>query len=139
MDVYLKGWLLHWRGGSNPSLREEGSSLRSASRRCRPLRLGMGSISHRFTMPTDHWRANLTPVGMVERRASGHSRSCHVRADLMERTAGSVLFWCQVSDRRYGPSGAPLPSLRNSCSWGLGSEFVFRHHTRYLQCSLLVI
>ncbi len=28
---------------------------------------GMGSISHRFTMPTDNWRTNLMPGGMVER------------------------------------------------------------------------
>src|SRR5713101_7066886 len=67
MDACLKAWLLHWRGGSNLSLREEGSSLRSGSRGWRPLRHGMGSISHRFTMPTDHWRTDLMLDGLVER------------------------------------------------------------------------
>jgi hypothetical protein len=33
----------------------------------RQLRHGMGSISHRFTMPTDHWRTDLMLDGMVER------------------------------------------------------------------------
>src|SRR5258708_19695328 len=67
MAVYSKAWLLHWRGGSNLSLREEDSSLRSGSTRWRPLRPGMRSISHRFTMPTDHWRTDLMLDGMVER------------------------------------------------------------------------
>src|SRR5712692_6111181 len=58
MDVYSKAWLLLWRGGSNLSLREEGLSLRSGSRRWRQLPLGMGSISHRFTTPMDRWRTD---------------------------------------------------------------------------------
>src|ERR1700694_5288528 len=67
MDVYSKAWLLLSMAGSNPSHGEEGSSLRSGSRRWRQLLHGMGSISHRFTMPTDHWRTDLMPDGMVER------------------------------------------------------------------------
>src|SRR6202163_1434803 len=70
MDVYLKAWLLLWRAASNPSLREEGSSLGSGSRRWRQSLHGMGSISHRFTMPTDHWRTDLMPDGMIERMSA---------------------------------------------------------------------
>src|SRR5216684_8760077 len=66
MAVYSKAWLLLWNTGSSLSLREEDSSLRSGSTRLRQLLHGMGSISHRFTMPTDHWRTNLMPGGMVE-------------------------------------------------------------------------
>src|ERR1700676_1287676 len=59
MDVYSKAWLLLWKAASNPSLREEGPSLRSGSRKWRPLRHGMGSISHRFTTPMDPWRTDF--------------------------------------------------------------------------------
>src|SRR5271170_1976715 len=52
MDVYSKAWLLLWNTGSSLSLREEDSSLRSVSTRWRQLLHVMGSISHRFTMPT---------------------------------------------------------------------------------------
>src|SRR6266446_4444038 len=67
MAVYSKAWLLLLNTGSSLSLREEDSSLRSGSTRLRQLLHGMGSISHRFTMPTDHWRKDLMPDGMVER------------------------------------------------------------------------
>src|SRR5713101_5557612 len=59
MDVYSKAWLLLWRGGSNPSLREEGPSLRSGSTRSRQLLHGMGSISHRFATPMDQWKTDF--------------------------------------------------------------------------------
>jgi len=59
MDVYSKAWLLLWRAGSNPSLREEGPSLRGGSRRLRQLLHGMESISHRFTTPMDQWRTDF--------------------------------------------------------------------------------
>src|SRR4029077_5959277 len=65
--VCSKAWLLLWNTGSSLSLREEDSSLGSGSTRLRQLLHGMGSISHRFTMPTDHWRTDLMPDGMVER------------------------------------------------------------------------
>src|SRR5579864_7359804 len=65
--VYSKAWLLLWNTGSSLSLREGGSSLPSGSRRWRTLLHGMGSISHRFTMPTDHWRTDLMSDGTVER------------------------------------------------------------------------
>src|SRR5216684_3531708 len=67
MDVCSKAWLLLWSAGSNPSLREGDSSLRSGSRKWRQLLHGMGSISHRFTAPMDRWRTDLMPDGMVER------------------------------------------------------------------------
>src|SRR5207249_7764829 len=67
MAVYSKAWLLLWNTGSSLSLREEDSSLRSGSTRLRQLLHGRGSISHRFTMPTDHSRTDLMPDGMVER------------------------------------------------------------------------
>src|SRR5579864_5933391 len=67
MAVYSKAWLLLWNTDSSLSLREGGSSLPSGSTRWRQLPHGMGSISHRFTMPTDHWRTDLMPDGMVER------------------------------------------------------------------------
>src|SRR6266705_1058763 len=67
MAVYSKAWLLLWNTGSSLSLRVEDSSLRSGSPRLRQLLHGMGSISHRCTMPTDHWRTDLMPDGMVER------------------------------------------------------------------------
>src|SRR2546422_2169447 len=59
MAVYSKAWLLLWNTGSSLSLREEDSSLRSGSTRLRQLLHGRGSISHRFTMPTDHSRTDL--------------------------------------------------------------------------------
>src|SRR6266850_5116149 len=59
MGVYSKASLLLWRAGSNPSLGEEDSSLRSASRRWRQLPRGMESISPRFTTPMDQWRTNF--------------------------------------------------------------------------------
>src|SRR5580704_3854450 len=67
MAVYSKAWLLLWNTGSSLSPREEDSSLKNGSMRLRQLPHGMGSISHRFTMPTDHWRTDLMPDGMVER------------------------------------------------------------------------
>src|ERR1700682_1501797 len=65
MDVYSKGWLLLSRGGSNLSLKEEDSSLRSGSRRLRQLPHGMGSILHRFTTPMDQWKWKM---GFIARR-----------------------------------------------------------------------
>src|SRR5579864_259748 len=70
MAVCSKAWLLLWNTGSSLSLREEGSSLRSGSTRWRQLPRGMGSISHPFTMPTDHWTTDLMPDGIVERLSS---------------------------------------------------------------------
>src|SRR4029077_15520414 len=67
MAAYSKAWLLLWNTGSSLSRREEDSSLRSGSTRLRQLLHGMGSVSHRFTMPTDHWRTDLMAVRMVER------------------------------------------------------------------------
>src|SRR5690349_8567089 len=58
-DVSSKAWLLLWRAGLNPSLREEEPSLRSASRRWRQLLHGTESISHRFTTPMDQWSKKL--------------------------------------------------------------------------------
>src|SRR5580693_3810311 len=57
MDACSKAWPSLWRGGSNPFLREEGSSLQSVSRRWRQLPPGMESISHRFTTPKDQWKS----------------------------------------------------------------------------------
>src|SRR5947209_7483279 len=59
MDVCSKAWLLLSRAASSPSLREEGPSLRSGSRRLRPLPRGMGSFSHRFTTPMVQSRTEL--------------------------------------------------------------------------------
>src|ERR1700722_12341338 len=58
MAVSLKAWLWPWNTGLSPSLREEDSSLRSESKRLQQWLHGMGSISHRFTMPTDPWRTD---------------------------------------------------------------------------------
>src|ERR1700680_18897 len=69
-DVCSKAWLLLWRAGSNPSLREEGPSLRSGSRRLRQLLHGMGSISHRFTTPMDQWRTDFIARRKVERMSA---------------------------------------------------------------------
>src|SRR5712671_4917488 len=59
MDVCSKVWLSLSMVGLNPSLREEGPSLGSGSRRWRQLLRGMGSISHRFTAPMDQWRTDF--------------------------------------------------------------------------------
>src|ERR1700730_268669 len=75
MDVYLKAWLLLWRGGSNLSLRAEGSSRRSGSRRSRQLLHDMGSISHRFTTPMDQWRTDFIAIRMGLRRKE-YEHSC---------------------------------------------------------------
>src|SRR6267154_5257981 len=56
MDVCSKVWLSLSMVGLNPSLREEGPSLGSGSRRWRQSLHGMGCISHRFTTPMDQWR-----------------------------------------------------------------------------------
>src|SRR6267142_4455838 len=83
MAVYSKAWLLLWNTGSSLSLREEDSSLRSGSTRLRQLLHGRGSISHRFTMPTDHWRTDLMPDGMVGRMSPWAARGCHaIKASL---------------------------------------------------------
>src|SRR5882724_6799185 len=81
MAVYSKAWPLLWNTGSSRSLREEDSSLRSGLPRLRQLLRGMGSISHRFTMPTDHWRTDLMPDGMVERMSplGGRRRQSRTR------------------------------------------------------------
>src|SRR6266849_1395537 len=94
MDVYSKAWLSLWRAGSNPSPREEGSSLRSGSRRLRPLPHGMGSISHRSTTPMDQWRTDF-----IARRKAGEDelhgrgqRSWHLGWFVSARSPSPILF-----------------------------------------------
>src|ERR1700730_10401718 len=93
MAVYSKAWLLLWNTGSSLSLWEEDSSLRSGSTRLAQLLHGMGSISHRFTMPTDHWRTDLMPDGMVERMSPWAK-------DQAELTFGTVLLVPLILDLR---------------------------------------
>src|ERR1700730_11009515 len=83
MDVCSKAWLLLLRAGSNPSLREEDSLLRSGSRRLRQLLHGTGSISHRFITRVDQWKTELLPRrnGRWGERM-GHRQSPYVRASL---------------------------------------------------------
>src|SRR5580692_302686 len=63
MDVCWKAWHLRWSGGSSPSPREEGSSLRSGLRRSKQSRRDMESISRRCTTPKVQW--NLCCLGKV--------------------------------------------------------------------------
>src|SRR5690349_3423264 len=56
MDVCSKVWRWLWKAGSNRSLRDEGPSLPSGSRRWRQLLQSMESISRRFTTPMDQYK-----------------------------------------------------------------------------------
>src|SRR3982074_3531845 len=102
MAVYSKAWLLLWNTGSSLSLREEDSSLRGGSTRLRQLLHGMGSISHRFTMPTDHWRTDLMPDGMVERMSPWAK-------DQVELS--NLLFEIGLGGLSVGPAGTVDPAM----------------------------
>src|SRR5271165_914682 len=70
MDVCSKAWLWPLKADSNPSLGEEGLSLRNGSRRSRPSPHGMAFISRRFTTPKDQSKTNFIA------RRSGREDEC---------------------------------------------------------------
>src|SRR5260370_4795944 len=102
MAVYSKAWLLLWNTSSSLFLREEDSSLRSGSTKLRQSLHGMGSISHHFTMPRDHWRTDLMPDGMVERMSPWAKDQVELSSLLFE------IGWGGLS---VGPAGTVDPAM----------------------------